>query len=53
MRVIVAKPYKTYAVGTEIDIKENLLDEYPGTFKPIVRVAAKSSIHTGHTDEEE
>jgi len=53
MRVIVVKPYKTYGIGVEIDIKESLFDKHPGVFKPIVRVTANTDIHTQSTDEEE
>lgn len=53
MRAIVVKPYKTYGIGVELDITQDVYDNNPGVFKPIVRITANTSIRTDHTGEEE
>ena len=54
MRVIVIKPYKSYNVGTDLDITNDLYAKDNEFFKPIVRMVANTSIaNQAQTDEEE
>lgn len=53
MRVYVTdKGYKHYTAGTELDITQELFDQHPQCFKPIVRVTAITG-RLQKTEEEE